>query len=176
MTTSIDRDLMAFALREARYSLSQDQLPVGAVVADRAGTIWGRGAKTPHAHWRLDHAEMVALRTAIQPRPAASRSAMDDFLASLTLYTTLEPCVMCIGAIMNCRIPRVIYALEDSYGGGVRLLATGRPPRHENEYPDIIGGVMREQSMDLFRQYFKTTGNTFWQNPDNPLVRLCLGL
>ena len=155
---------MNLALIEAEASLQDDTLPIGAIIVS-GNEVLSRGHRSLSGNTRLDHAEMNALCEAVT----------DWRGEHMTLYTTLEPCIMCFGAILNCRIGRVVYALEDSYGGATNLNPAGLPLRHQIKYPMISGGVLREESKRLFRRYFQMTENEFWKNNfKNPFYRLCM--
>lgn len=157
---------MRLAMEQAEHALREDELPVGAVVA-KAGEILGIGRRSANGNTRLDHGEMMALREAFD----RDHRAADE----MTIYTTLEPCAMCFGAILNGRVRRVVYALEDPYGGATKFRLEHMPPRHREKFPEIVGGVLREEARDLFRTFFQTTGKDFWRDhTDNPLVQLCV--
>lgn len=162
-----DRPLMALAVSLGRQALLEDELPVGCVIA-RGHDILGVGRRAKDYHYRLDHAEIVAMRQALPCTPS------HDFLVTgLTLYTTLEPCIMCFGAILHAKIPRVIYALADPFGGATEI-SIGRVPRHVDSRPQVVGGLMRYEARQLFAEFFRTTKNQFWRlHQDNPLCQLC---
>ncbi|MDE1970899.1 MAG: nucleoside deaminase [Patescibacteria group bacterium] len=161
-----DITYMQHALQEARRALQEDELPVGAIVVLN-GAVCGVGRRSHTGHSRFDHAEMIALRIALE---TDYKNAHD-----MTLYTTLEPCIMCFGAILNSRIGRIVYALEDPYGGAASLKPHHLPVRHHAQFPVIERGVLRENARALFQIFFQTTKHKFWNNhSENPLVRTCL--
>jgi tRNA(adenine34) deaminase len=93
----------------------------------------------------------------------------------MTIYTTLEPCTMCFGTILNARIKKVVYSLEDLYGGATCLKRSHMPERHQIGFPHIIGGLLREETKELFKNFFRATKNSYWSShPENPLVKTCL--
>lgn len=149
MLTSHDYDeWMSHALDEARASLEHDDVPVGAVVIDAGGTIIGRGRNErellgdPTAH-----AEVLALR-------AAAAATGDWNLAETTLVVTLEPCTMCAGAILQARVPRVVFgAWDDKAGaaGSVHDLLRDRRLPHRVE---VVTGVRAPESAELLREFF----------------------
>lgn len=164
----VDLSMMDAALELARQALVEDQLPVGCIIT--AGrNILGLGRRSASTHFRLDHAEMMALREALPADQAKSFST-----AAVTVYTTLEPCIMCYGAILHARLPRIVFALEDPYGGATSV-SLGNIPRHlMTPLPTVVGGVRRTEARRLFAQYFRSTKNPFWvSHPDNPLCLLC---
>lgn len=158
---------MMMAIEEAKLSLSEDELPVGAIIAVD-GKIYGKGRRMVHGNTRLEHAEIRTLREAL----ALDKERKLD--GKMTIYTTLEPCMMCFGTILHSKIGRVVYALEDPYGGATHLKSEHLPLRHRTRLPEITGGVMRKEVKGLFRGYFKNTKNKFWiTHRENPLVKVC---
>lgn len=169
----MDSVWMEHALMLGRRAFTEDQLPVGAVIV-MDGKIIGNGVRLHDTDTRLDHAEIQALRNAMKTLGAYYKNA-----SKACIYTTLEPCIMCMGTILNCRIGKVIYALEDPYGGAVNIIHTPKeflPPRHQVELPIVEKGVCREESRMIFEEYFRKTKNEFWKdNSKNPLYTLCMG-
>jgi tRNA(adenine34) deaminase len=143
-----DRDFMAMALEEARLARHEGEVPVGAVVvAD--GAVVGRGHNQPIA--RKDptaHAEIVALREAA--------TALATYrLTGATLYVTIEPCVMCVGATVNARIARLVYGARDEKAGALgSVYDIGRDGRL-NHRLEVMGGVMEAECGELLREFFR---------------------
>ncbi|HYF23486.1 MAG TPA: tRNA adenosine(34) deaminase TadA [Caulobacteraceae bacterium] len=148
--TDHDRALMRIALERAQAAADAGEAPVGAVVADPAtGEVIAAAGNAPVArHDPTAHAEILALRE------AAARLG-NYRLTGLTLYVTLEPCAMCAGAISHARIGRVVFGAEDPKGGAVvngpRFF--DQPTCHWR--PSVEGGLMREESADLLRGFFR---------------------
>jgi tRNA(adenine34) deaminase len=167
-TKAEDEKFMRFALQQARCALGEDELPVGAVlVAD--GQVLAGAYKSKDGNHRLDHAETQVLRKVFQGYSANAKG--------MCLYTTLEPCVMCFGTMLNVRLDRIVYAMEDPYGGAVSVANTDfLPPRHRPpRYPEVVAQVLRHDARMLFKSYLQTTDNEFWRDAtDNPLARACL--
>ncbi len=166
MEGSMDRYFMSEALAQAQKAFDDRVFPVGAVVL-RDGEIIARAHKFKGGMHRFDHAENLALRQAFM--------TSDSDGTDLCVYSNLEPCTMCFGTMLNARIKRVVYALEDPYDGyAKRFDASHATPRHQGRIPEVIGGVLREHSRALFREYFRTTDNVFWAHAhSNPLVLVC---
>ena len=140
--------LMSEALSEARACLNTGDVPVGAVIVDGTGTVIGRGrnqrelTKDPTAH-----AEVLAIREA-----AATLATWQ--LTNVTLVVTLEPCVMCAGAILSARIPTVVFgAWEEKTGavGSVHDLLRDRRLPHTVE---VHAGIREAESTELLREFF----------------------
>jgi tRNA(adenine34) deaminase len=142
-----DEAYMHEALALARDAGSAGEVPVGAVVVSE-GAIIGRGYNHPiRAHDPTAHAEVVALRD------AAARLG-NYRLGGCTLYVTLEPCAMCVGAIMHARIARVVYGAADpktgACGSVVDLFAESRLHHHAA----VEGGVLAEECARQLRGFF----------------------
>jgi len=159
---------MGIAIDLAEESLREDVLPIGAVIIQN-GLLVTSARKEIGDHPRFDHAEIKALKQAMEHRKWAN---------NFTLYTTLEPCDMCLWTLLNCHIGRIVYALEDPYGGGIDLLSSEFvTQRHYGRMPQITKRIMRENSLVKFQRFFETTKQKFWkENRDNPLVELCCGI
>ena len=144
-----DIGYMALALREARRAARVGEIPVGAVVvAGRPLEILGAGHNLSIT--RSDptaHAEVVALRR-------AARRARNHRLTGASMYVTLEPCLLCLGAIVQARLARVIYGAADPKSGA--LAAARLPPVAEilHHRFETAGGVMAEESAALLRGFF----------------------
>ena len=153
---------MRLALEQARQTLVESEYPVGAIVVFQ-GEVIGQGRKMS-TDFHMGHAEMQALSNALYGK----RYRRED---ELTIYTTLEPCVMCFGTILNCPVTKVVYAMEDVYGGATNIPASSLPVRHLTKKPEIVSGVLREESRTLLKNFLNVTQDPFWLNPDNPLVQ-----
>jgi tRNA(adenine34) deaminase len=142
----IDEAFMARALRLARSSAARGEVPVGALVV-AGGRILGRGGnRSIGACDPTAHAEIVALRR-------AARSARNHRLTGATLYVTLEPCLMCLGALVHSRIARLVYGAPDPKVGALSLL---RARRHGlNHRFATTGGVRARECADLLRDFFR---------------------
>lgn len=164
MGNKTDQEFMMVAIKEAEKSYKEGELPVGAVVV-LDNKIIGRGRRIKNAHPKLDHAEIRALRQAINHQNSKQSSQM-------IVYSTLEPCAMCFGAILNCKIGGLVFALEDPYGGFTHLKSSEMPFRHQKDYPKISKGVLKERTSDLFKKFLKKTQVPFWKDASNPLVKM----
>ena len=143
-----DEKFMREALRLAREGVAAGEVPVGAVVVC-AGEITGRGSNSPIA--RNDptaHAEILALRE-------AAAQAGNYRLEDATLYCTLEPCVMCAGALISARISRLVFGARDLRFGGVRSKFQLADSDILNHRIEITEGVMAVECVDLLRAFFE---------------------
>jgi tRNA(adenine34) deaminase len=143
-----DERFMREALQLARNGAAGEETPVGAVVAV-AGEIVGRGSNSPIA--RNDptaHAEILALRE------AAAR--MGNYrLPGATLYSTLEPCVMCAGALVAARVARLVFGARDLRFGGVRSKFRLADSDVLNHSVEIVEGVLAADCVELLQQFFR---------------------
>ena len=159
--------LMQLAIDEARQALDAGEFPVGCVVAarDRVLARAGRRGSTGTRPSELDHAEMIVLRRleALETLPAR---------CDLTLATTLEPCLMCYGAILLAGIGRIVYAYEDAMGGGTGCRLSTLAPLYAHRRAQIRAGVRRAEALALFRAFFTDPGHHYWQ--DSLLARYTL--
>lgn len=141
-------EMMARAIAEARRAADSGEVPVGAVIAID-GVIVGVGHNRPiAAHDPTAHAEVDAIRAA-----AAAIGAYR--LEGAALYVTLEPCVMCIGAILNARLARVYYGARDDKAGALgSVYDIGRDGRL-NHRIEVYGGIMESECAALLRDFFR---------------------
>ncbi len=142
-----DIDNMRAALAEAEQAAGVGEVPVGAIVV-QGGDIVGRG----HNRSITDndpsgHAEIVALR-------AAAGSRENYRLPGTTLYVTLEPCVMCAGAIAQARVSRVVFAAYDSKAGALGSAEDLTASRALNHRFEVNGGVLADESSELLQRFF----------------------
>jgi len=139
---------MRAALDEARAALATGDVPIGAVVADAEGRVIGRGRNVREAEADpTGHAEVVALRTA-----AAHRGEWR--LEGCTLVVTLEPCTMCAGAAVLSRVERVVFAAFDPKAGAVGSLWDVVRDRRLNHRPEVVSGVLADESSALLGDFF----------------------
>jgi tRNA(adenine34) deaminase len=139
---------MREAIALARTAAAAGEVPVGAVV-EMGGEIAGRGANSPIArHDPTAHAEILALRE------AAARIA-NYRLENATLYCTLEPCVMCAGALVAARIRRVVFGARDLRFGGIRSKFQIADSDVLNHKVEIVEGVLAVECVELLRDFFE---------------------
>ncbi|MBI3759750.1 MAG: nucleoside deaminase [Deltaproteobacteria bacterium] len=140
--------MMALAIAEAKRAASAGEVPVGAVIVID-GVIRGAGRNRPiAAHDPTAHAEVEAIR--------AAASALGTYrLEGASLYVTIEPCVMCLGAILNARIARVYYGARDVKAGALgSVYDIGRDGRL-NHRIEVYGGIMEVECAALLREFFQ---------------------
>ncbi len=140
---------MAIALVEAGLAAERGEVPIGAVLIDGEGQILARnGNRSIELCDPSAHAEMLVLRQA--------GIALGNYrLPGTTLYVSLEPCVMCAGALVHARVQRLVYgAVDPKAGGVVSLFQVGQDSRL-NHRLQVNGGLLAEESARLLRDFFK---------------------
>ena len=126
-----------------------EDVPVGAVVYAPDGAVLGRGHNVREAEGDpTGHAEVRALR-------AAAEAAGEWRLTGTTLVVTLEPCTMCAGALVLARVDRLVYGADDPKAGAVGSLWDVVRDRRLNHRPEVVGGVLAEESAELLRAFFR---------------------
>jgi tRNA(adenine34) deaminase len=147
-TAEIDAALMREALACAREAELLGEVPVGAVIADGVGSVVARAANSPIArHDPTAHAEILALR-------AAGRALANYRLPGCVLYVTLEPCAMCVGALIHARLARVVYGASDPKTGACGSVFDLASSSRMNHRLEVMGGVLAEESAALLKQFF----------------------
>jgi len=148
MSDDADRTWMMQALDCAREAYRLGEVPVGAVCVDRAGTVVARAANAPIAsHDPTAHAEIIALR-------AAGQALGNYRLPDCSLYVTLEPCAMCVGALVHARIERLVFAAPDPKTGACGSVFDLAASTRLNHRLSVTRGVLAEESAVLLRQFF----------------------
>ena len=142
-----DEKLMKAALAEAVRAAARGEVPVGAVVA-RAGRIIARGSNRPIGSADpTAHAEIVALRK-------AGKKSGNYRLPDCDLYVTVEPCAMCLGAVVQARLRRLVFGALDPKAGAVSSTMKF-PFARLNHRPDVTGGIRAGESAALLRDFFR---------------------
>lgn len=157
---------MREALTEARKALAKGEFPVGCVIT-RNNKIVARGHRTKsrnHAN-ELDHAEVTALRTLFQ----SNEPVVDS---PLTVYATMEPCLMCFATLILNNVRTIVYAYEDAMGGGTGLDFTSLPPLYQEMDITIVPHILRPESLALFKEFFNNPKTNYW--PDSLLSQYTL--
>jgi tRNA(adenine34) deaminase len=139
---------MLAALEQARRAGEAGEVPIGAVV-ELAGAIVGRGFNQPISSGDpTAHAEIVAIRD-------AARRVGNYRLTGATLYVTIEPCLMCVGAIVHARVATLVYgAAEPRTGAVVSTVRGGDLPGHNHRF-EVVGGVCEEEARALMQAFFR---------------------
>jgi tRNA(adenine34) deaminase len=140
---------MREAIADAHLALATEDVPVAALVIAADGTVIGRGHNERELHQDpTAHAEVVAIRE-------AARVTGDWHLTGATLVVTLEPCVMCAGAILSARIPRVVFGAWDEKAGAVGSVYDVLRDRRLNHTVEVIAGIEAETCAALLLDFFE---------------------
>ena len=140
---------MELALVEARACAHSNDVPVGAVILDESGVVIATGRNTKERDEDpLGHAEVMAIR-------AAAEKLGNWRLNDCTLVVTLEPCVMCAGAILAARIPTVVYGAWDEKAGAAGSVFDLLRDRRLNHQVEVISGVLAEECGQLLTEFFR---------------------
>jgi tRNA(adenine34) deaminase len=147
MTEQSDERWMQVAIEEARRAEAEDEVPVGAIIVHE-GQIIGRGRNGRESTQDpTTHAEMIAIRE-------AAKQLGSWRLIDTTLYVTLEPCPMCAGALVNARVPRVVWGCDDPKAGATQTLYTiGNDDRLNHRF-ECVSGVLGGECSALLSQFF----------------------
>lgn len=148
-----DEEYMRLALAEAEAAAGLGEVPVGAVVVGVDGRVLGRsGNRTIELADPAGHAEILALRE-------AGRALGNYRLTGCTIYATLEPCVMCAGAMVHARVARLVYGAIDPKAGGVESLYRVGGDGLLNHCFALTGGVLAEESGAVLKKFFRERRN-----------------
>jgi tRNA(adenine34) deaminase len=142
-----DIHYMRLAIEEARTSSAAGEVPIGALLVHQDRVLARSGNRTIRDTDPTAHAEIVVLRE-------AARLLGNYRLADSTLYVTLEPCAMCAGAIVQARVPRVVYAADDPKGGAFRTCFEILSSPKLNHQVDVTTGILAEDSAALLQSFF----------------------
>ena len=147
MDKAEDEKWMREALKEAENSFSREEVPVGAIVV-KDGKIIGRGYNRKEAlNDPTAHAEIIAIT-------AAANSIGDWRLEGSILYSTLEPCLMCAGAIIQARISKIVYGAKDEKFGAFGSVIDIRNKKWNWKF-EVTSGILKEESVSLLKKFFK---------------------
>ena len=144
-----DEYYMMLALAEAQKAEEMDEVPVGAVIVDETHKVIGEGFNRPiSTRDPTSHAEINAIR-------AACGRMKNYRLPKTCLYVTIEPCIMCMGAIIHARIDRVVFGAPDPKWGAAVSLYQMASDHRLNHSPEIISGICEEEAKAIIKGFFR---------------------
>lgn len=144
-----DEIWMHHALKLAKRAESIGEIPVGAVIVDQNNQIVGEGFnQSIIKHNPTAHAEMIAIEQ-------AGKNLNNYRIINTTLYVTLEPCIMCAGAIIHSRIKRVVYGTSDYKTGAAGSFINILAQQGINHYAEVTGGVLANECSAILSEFFK---------------------
>lgn len=144
-----DSHFMQIAIKEAQKAGMLGEVPIGAIIVHDGQIIARAHNLRETSQNAVTHAELSAIQLACEQLQSWR-------LENTTLYVTLEPCPMCAGAILQSRIPRVVYGARDNKGGAVDSLYQLLNDDRLNHRCDVVEGVLREQCSELLTNFFRT--------------------
>lgn len=155
-----DQYYMGLALKEAVKAFDRGEFPVGCVIVQdgqviATGARKGTDGSVPFFS-EINHAEIRALQFL-----ETLENGFDPDRS--TLYCTMEPCLMCFGAIILSGIKKIVYAYEDPMGGGTQCDLKQLPLLYKNSNIVVVPGVLRQKSLDLFYKFFNKDNNLYWK-------------
>jgi len=146
---NLDEKLMALALKEANKCPKDDEVPVGCIIVNSEGKIIAKGHnKREKKHSVFSHAEVEATSK-------ASKELKDWQLVNCTIYITLEPCIMCAGAILQSRFSKIVYGAKNPKAGAFGSSINVVDAKNLNVNPEIVSGVLEEECSAIIKDYFK---------------------
>ena len=140
---------MLEALKEAELAAEEDEVPIGCVIVKDDEIISRAHNQRDKSHNPLGHAETLAIKK-------ASDIIGDWQLVNCELYVTIEPCIMCAGAIIQSRIKKVIYGAPDLKGGAFGSSIDVMSASNINHHPEIISGILEKECSQIIKDYFKS--------------------
>jgi tRNA(adenine34) deaminase len=149
---------MGKALHQAKGALAEGEFPVGCVIVWRhkiIATGARKGTLGNHPN-EMDHAEMIALKR-------LSNLNMNLSEDKITLFTTLEPCLMCLGASMLSNVNEIVYAYEDVMGGAMGCEVSTLAPLYQHRQLTVTPDILRQDSLKLFKTFFRSPSNAYWR-------------
>jgi len=154
-TTEDDEKFMRHALHEAQQALDVGEFPVGCVLVRENEILQsGRRRNSEGAGSNeIDHAEMVTLRALLAEQPGIN-------CRDITVYSTMEPCLMCYTTLLLSGVRRFVWAYEDVMGGGTNLPLDQLAPLYQDMHAELVPDILRRESLSLFRQFFEQA--SYW--------------
>jgi tRNA(adenine34) deaminase len=151
--TVIDENYMKEAIKEAIQALEEDEVPIGAVIVYKNKIIGKAHNQREKLHDPTAHAEMIALTQAA--------SFLDNWrLKDTTMYVTIEPCIMCAGALVNARVKRLVYGAQDPKAGGCGSIFNVINDDRLNHKIEVLTGVLEKDCRLLMKEFFKKKRKT----------------
>jgi len=149
---------MQKALDQARNALAKGEFPVGCIIEYKGEVLVtsSRIGTTGSVSNEVDHAEMIALKKLTQMSQDINRG-------QAVLFSTMEPCLMCLGATILSGIGKIVYAYEDVMGGGTQCSLHKLTPLYAQSPIAVVSNILRTESLALFKAYFQDPDNHYWE-------------
>ena len=143
-----DEKWMQIAIKESSAAKSEDEIPVGAVIVKNGQLIAQAHNQPISTNDPTAHAEILAIRK-------AGKKEKNYRLVGATLYVTLEPCLMCLGALMHARIERIVFGAKNTRNGFCGSLLDMTNDKQFNHRAIITGGILEKQCQEILRSFFR---------------------
>ena len=139
---------MSLALKEAEKAKNKDEVPIGCVIV-KDDKVIARGHNLRESKNDVSsHAEMEAIRK-------ANKKLNSWRLVDADIYVTVEPCLMCMGAIIQSRIRKIYYGAKDLKGGAIESSISALDAKNINHHPEVEGGILEKECQEIISNYFK---------------------
>ena len=138
---------MNYALEQARLALQEDEVPIGAVLVKDNKIVATDHNRTRQTNNNLAHAEKLVIEQIVE--------SGEKFLYDYTLYVTVEPCLMCAGAIIWSRVGKVVFGCYDPKAGAVGSIYNALLDKNFNHHPEVVSGILAQECSDLIVEFFK---------------------
>ncbi len=138
---------MNYALEQARLALQEDEVPIGAVLVKDNKIVAADHNRTRQTNNNLAHAEKLVIEQIVE--------SVEKFLYDYTLYVTVEPCLMCAGAIIWARVGKVVFGCFDPKAGTVGSIYNALLDKNFNHHPEVVSGILAQECSDLIVEFFK---------------------
>ncbi len=138
---------MNYALEQARLALQEDEVPIGAVLVKDNKIVAADHNRTRQTNNNLAHAEKLVIEQIVK--------SDEKFLYDYTLYVTVEPCLMCAGAIIWSRVSKVVFGCYDPKAGAVGSIYNALLDKNFNRHPEVVFGILAQECSDLIIEFFR---------------------
>lgn len=149
---------MRLALVQAQEALEHGDFPVGCVMVEDGRVVAdARRRNTNKTVTEMDHCEILALRNLLEEKKYHS-------IENVTVYSTMEPCLMCYSTLLLNGIRKIVYAYEDVMGGGTNLQLEKLNPLYRDIAVQVVPNILRGEALLLFQCFFKNPDNPYWKD------------
>lgn len=162
-----DKEFMQIALKEAKKSFERGDYPVGAVlvidgvvVGKEGNSMGSKGDWVSHAENNLIKKCSPIIKEKYLPWIGKNKKAH----VQIELFTTLEPCLMCLGSSILHRISRIVFASPDPHGGATKINPIILPEWYNQKWPKIQGGLLKDEALDLLIKFMKNQKEDYWKD------------
>ena len=138
---------MNYALEQARLALQEDEVPIGAVLVKNKEIVAADHNRTRQTNNNLAHAEKLVIEQVVE----SGKKILNDY----TLFVTVEPCLMCAGAIIWARVGKVVFGCYDPKAGAVGSIYNALLDKNFNHHPEVVPGILAQECSELLKDFFR---------------------